>query len=66
MTELPTEGKFYVHCAGGYRSVIAASILIWWFPIATMAKYAAVRNTDNFFDFILSINFKIRKNEKTF
>ena len=27
MTELPTEGKFYVHCAGGYRSVIAASIL---------------------------------------
>ena len=27
MKELPTEGKFYVHCAGGYRSVIAASIL---------------------------------------
>ena len=27
MTELPTEGKVYVHCAGGYRSVIAASIL---------------------------------------
>jgi len=27
MTELPTEGKYYMHCAGGYRSVIAASIL---------------------------------------
>lgn len=25
--EFPKEGKFYVHCAGGYRSVIAASIL---------------------------------------
>ena len=27
MTKLPTEGKYYMHCAGGYRSVIAASIL---------------------------------------
>jgi len=27
MTELPTEGKYYMHCAGGYRSIIAASIL---------------------------------------
>ena len=25
--ELPEEEPFYVHCAGGYRSVIAASIL---------------------------------------
>lgn len=25
--EFPTKGDFYVHCAGGYRSVIAASIL---------------------------------------
>jgi rhodanese-related sulfurtransferase len=25
--EFPTEAPFYVHCAGGYRSVIAASIL---------------------------------------
>ncbi|MEP2935933.1 MAG: MBL fold metallo-hydrolase [Gilvibacter sp.] len=25
--EFPTDAKFYVHCAGGYRSVIAASIL---------------------------------------
>jgi glyoxylase-like metal-dependent hydrolase (beta-lactamase superfamily II)/rhodanese-related sulfurtransferase len=27
MAEFPKEGTFYVHCAGGYRSVIAASIL---------------------------------------
>lgn len=26
-TEFPTDSQFYVHCAGGYRSVIAASIL---------------------------------------
>ena len=27
LTEFPKEEPFYVHCAGGYRSVIAASIL---------------------------------------
>lgn len=27
LAEFPTEETFYVHCAGGYRSVIAASIL---------------------------------------
>jgi hydroxyacylglutathione hydrolase len=27
LSEFPKEGDFYVHCAGGYRSVIAASIL---------------------------------------
>lgn len=27
ITEFPTDQDFYVHCAGGYRSVIAASIL---------------------------------------
>ncbi len=27
LVEFPTEGTFYVHCAGGYRSMIAASIL---------------------------------------
>ncbi len=27
LAEYPKEGKFYIHCAGGYRSVIAASIL---------------------------------------
>jgi hydroxyacylglutathione hydrolase len=27
MSEFPTKGDFYIHCAGGYRSMIAASIL---------------------------------------
>ena len=27
LAKFPSEGTFYVHCAGGYRSVIAASIL---------------------------------------
>ena len=27
LTEFPKENTFYLHCAGGYRSVIAASIL---------------------------------------
>ena len=27
MVSVPQEGTFYIHCAGGYRSVIAASIL---------------------------------------
>lgn len=27
LSEFPTEQNFYVHCAGGYRSMIAASIL---------------------------------------
>ncbi|MGB0850498.1 MAG: MBL fold metallo-hydrolase [Bacteroidia bacterium] len=27
LSEFPTEENFYVHCAGGYRSVIASSIL---------------------------------------
>ena len=27
ITEFPKEEEFYVHCAGGYRSVIVASIL---------------------------------------
>lgn len=27
LTEFPSEGDFYLHCAGGYRSMIAASIL---------------------------------------
>lgn len=27
MSEFPNKGNFYIHCAGGYRSLIAASIL---------------------------------------
>ncbi|MDP4933191.1 MAG: rhodanese-like domain-containing protein, partial [Salibacteraceae bacterium] len=27
MAEFPKDGAFYIHCAGGYRSLIAASIL---------------------------------------
>jgi len=27
LAEFPSEGKFFVHCAGGYRSMIASSIL---------------------------------------
>jgi len=27
LTELPQKGDFYIHCAGGYRSMIASSIL---------------------------------------
>ena len=27
MVDIPSEATFYIHCAGGYRSVIAASIL---------------------------------------
>ena len=27
LNEMPSDAPFYVHCAGGYRSVIAASVL---------------------------------------
>lgn len=49
LSEYPTEGKFYVHCAGGYRSIIAASILksrgIHNF-IDIAGGFGALKNTD--------------------
>lgn len=46
--EFPKTDDFYVHCAGGYRSVIAASILKsrgFHNVIDVAGGYAAVRNT---------------------
>jgi len=48
IAEFPKKGDFYVHCAGGYRSVIAASILKargFHNVIDVAGGYAAVRNT---------------------
>ena len=48
ISEFPKKEEFYVHCAGGYRSVIAASILKargFHNVIDVAGGYAAVRNT---------------------
>lgn len=48
ISEFPKKGNFYVHCAGGYRSVIAASILKargFHNVIDVAGGYAAIRNT---------------------
>ncbi|MDX6747967.1 rhodanese-like domain-containing protein [Polaribacter sp. PL03] len=48
ISEFPKKGKFYVHCAGGYRSVIAASILKargFHNVVDVAGGYAAIRNT---------------------
>jgi glyoxylase-like metal-dependent hydrolase (beta-lactamase superfamily II)/rhodanese-related sulfurtransferase len=48
ISEFPKKDDFYVHCAGGYRSVIAASILKargFHNIIDVAGGYAAVRNT---------------------
>ncbi|WP_028891343.1 rhodanese-like domain-containing protein [Tenacibaculum sp. 47A_GOM-205m] len=47
--EFPTKGDFYVHCAGGYRSVIAASILKargFHNIIDVAGGYKAIKETD--------------------
>jgi hydroxyacylglutathione hydrolase len=47
-TEFPKEEEFYVHCAGGYRSVIAASILKargYHNLINVSGGFAAIKNT---------------------
>lgn len=49
LAEFPTEGNFYIHCAGGYRSVIAASILKsrGYHNLTDVAGgYSAIKNTD--------------------
>jgi len=48
ITEFPTDKKFYIHCAGGYRSVIAASILKargYHNVIDVAGGYAAIKKT---------------------
>ena len=48
LAEFPKEETFYVHCAGGYRSVIAASILKsrgYHNVIDVKGGYAAIKNT---------------------
>ena len=48
VAEFPTSEDFYIHCAGGYRSVIAASILKargFHNVIDVAGGYAAIRNT---------------------
>ncbi|WP_298882436.1 MBL fold metallo-hydrolase [uncultured Polaribacter sp.] len=49
ISEFPKKEDFYVHCAGGYRSVIAASILKargYHNVIDVAGGYAAIRNTN--------------------
>lgn len=48
LLEFPIEQDFYIHCAGGYRSVIAASILKsrgFHNVIDIKGGYAAIKNT---------------------
>lgn len=48
LAEFPKEGDFYLHCAGGYRSVIAASILKargYHNVINVLGGFAAIKNT---------------------
>ncbi|AUC85396.1 MBL fold metallo-hydrolase [Polaribacter sp. ALD11] len=48
ISEFPKKGNFYVHCAGGYRSVIASSILKargFHNVVDVAGGYAAIRNT---------------------
>jgi hydroxyacylglutathione hydrolase len=48
IAEFPKEDKFYLHCAGGYRSVIAASILKargYHNVINVLGGFAAIKKT---------------------
>ena len=49
VAEFPSDKDFYLHCAGGYRSVIAASILKargYRKVIDVAGGYAAIKNTE--------------------
>lgn len=48
LAEFPTTGSFYIHCAGGYRSLIAASILKargYHNMIDVIGGFGAIKNT---------------------
>jgi len=48
LSEFPKEENFYLHCAGGYRSMIAASILKsrgYHNVIDVKGGYAAIKKT---------------------
>lgn len=48
INDFPTEGKFYIHCAGGYRSMIATSILKargYHNMIDVIGGFGAIKNT---------------------
>lgn len=49
LSEIPKEGEVYIHCAGGYRSMIAASILKargWQNVIDVGGGFKAISETD--------------------
>ena len=49
LAEFPKEDKFFIHCAGGYRSVIASSILKsrgYHSMINVEGGMAAIKNTN--------------------
>ena len=49
ISEFPTDKEFHVHCAGGYRSIIAASILKgrgFHKVVDVAGGYGAIKNTD--------------------
>ena len=49
LSEFPKEGTFYVHCAGGYRSMIAASILKsrgYHNVIDVLGGFSAIKKTE--------------------
>jgi len=62
LASFPKDKDFYVHCAGGYRSVIAASILKargYHNVIDILGGYAAIKNTNiNITNYVCSSTLK--------